>query len=135
MTSIGPTDCSTLVTGGAGFIGSHLADALVDDNDVRVLDDLSSGSRSAIPDAAEHVEGDIRDVAAVDAACSDVDIVFHHAADISDERSIAAPIETHAANADGTLNVLEAVLHAAAPVPFGPSDAVYGAPAPAPVPD
>jgi UDP-glucose 4-epimerase len=133
MTSIGPTGRSILVTGGAGFIGSHLADALVDDNHVRVLDDLSRGSRSAVPDAAEFVEGDVRDAATVDAACSNADIVFHQAANVSVDRSVAAPLESHGVNVDGTLNVLEAARDADARVVFASSAAVYGDPTAVPI--
>jgi UDP-glucose 4-epimerase len=121
------------VTGGAGFIGSHLADALIDGNDVRVLDNLSRGTRDAIPDTAAFVEGDVRDDAAVRRAMSDVDIVFHQAANISVDRSVAAPIESHEINVDGTLNVLEAAREADARVVFASSAAVYGEPSSVPV--
>jgi UDP-glucose 4-epimerase len=133
MTALGPTDRSVLVTGGAGFIGSHLADALVDDNDVCVLDDLSRGSRDAVPDAAEFVEGDVRDATTVERVCADVDVVFHQAANISVERSVEAPVETHRVNVDGTLNVIEAVRDADARVVFASSAAVYGEPSRVPV--
>jgi len=133
MTALGPTTHSILVTGGAGFIGSHLVDALVDDNDVRVLDDFSRGSRDAIPDAAEVVEGDIRDAATVDHACADVDLVFHQAANISVERSISDPIASHRVNVDGTLTVLEAARDVDARVVFASSAAVYGHPSTVPI--
>jgi UDP-glucose 4-epimerase len=133
MTSLGPTDRSILVTGGAGFVGSHLVDALVADNDVRVLDNCSRGSRSTPSDEAEFVEGDIRDAETVDHACSDVDIVFHQAANISVDRSVADPIESHRVNVDGTLNVLEAARDVNARVVFASSAAVYGEPSSVPV--
>jgi len=122
-----------LVTGGAGFIGSHLVDALVDDNDVRVLDDCSHGSRSTVPDAAEFVEGDIRNTATVDRACSDVDIIFHQAANVSVDRSVANPVESHRVNVDGALNVLEAARDADARVVLASSAAIYGEPSSVPV--
>jgi UDP-glucose 4-epimerase len=133
MTAIGPTDSSILVTGGAGFIGSHLAEALIDDNDVTVLDDCSRGSRSAISDAVEFVDGDVRDAATVEDACTDVDIVFHQAANISVDRSIEDPVGSHRVNVDGTLNVLEASRDADARVVFASSAAVYGEPSAIPV--
>jgi len=133
MTGLGPTNCSILVTGGAGFVGSHLADALVDDNDVRVLDDCSRGSRDAVPGAAEFVEGDIRDVATVERACTGVDLVFHQAANISVEHSVEDPVGSHRVNVDGTLNVLEAARDADARVVFASSAAVYGEPSAVPV--
>ena len=133
MTSIGPTDRSILVTGGAGFIGSHLVDELVEDNHVRVLDDCSHGSRSAVPDAVEFVEGDVRDAATVERACAGVDIVFHLAANISVDRSIDDPVESHRINVDGTLNVLEAARDVDARVVLASSAAVYGEPSAVPV--
>jgi len=133
MTTIGPTDRSILVTGGAGFIGSHLVEALVDDNDVRVLDDCSRRARSVVPDAAEFVEGDVRDASTVDRACSDVDVVFHQAANVSVDRSVADPIASHRVNVDGTLHVLEAARDAGARVVFASSAAVYGEPSSVPV--
>jgi UDP-glucose 4-epimerase len=133
MTAIGPTDRSILVTGGAGFIGGRLVETLVDDNDVRILDNCTYGSRSTVPDATEFIEGDVRDAATVDRACADVDIVFHQAANISVDRSIEDPVESHRVNVDGTLNVLEAARAADARVVFASSAAVYGEPSTVPV--
>jgi UDP-glucose 4-epimerase len=133
MTDAGPIDSSILVTGGAGFIGSRLVAALADDNDVRVLDDRSRGSRAAVPDAVEFVDGDVRDASTVAEATADVDVVFHLAANISVDRSVAAPVESHRVNVDGTLNVLEAAREADARVVFASSAAVYGEPASIPV--
>jgi UDP-glucose 4-epimerase len=133
MTSLGPTNRSILVTGGAGFIGSHLVDALVDENDVRVLDDLSRGARDTLPDGVAFVEADVRNATAVEDACADVDLVFHHAANISVERSVSDPVGSHRTNVDGTLNVLEAARDADARVVFASSAAVYGAPSTVPV--
>jgi UDP-glucose 4-epimerase len=101
-----------LITGGAGFIGSHLARALeARDHSVRVLDDFSSGKRTNLADVEgriEIVEGSILDEATVERAMDGVEIVYHEAAIPSVPRSIAAPLASHQANATGTLNVLEA---------------------------
>ena len=101
-----------LVTGGAGFIGSHLVQALLDQgNHVRVLDNYSTGDRAnlaAIAADIEIVDGDIRDWASVATAMDGVELVFHQAALPSVPRSVADPITSHAACATGTLNVLEA---------------------------
>jgi UDP-glucose 4-epimerase len=100
-----------LVTGGAGFIGSHLARALeARDHSVRVLDDFSSGKRANLADLdgrVEIVEGSILDGATLERAMDGVEVVYHEAAIPSVPRSIAAPMASHEANATGTLNVLE----------------------------
>src|SRR4051794_34747414 len=99
-----------LVTGGAGFIGSHVADRLVAaGHDVRVLDNLSSGRRENLagPAAeAELVEGDVRDLEAMRGAVAGCEAVFHLAALVSVQQSIADPLASHAINAGGTLNAL-----------------------------
>jgi len=77
-----------LVTGGAGFIGSHIADAVIDNNEVVILDNLSTGSLDNVPTEAEFVEGDVRDRDVMSAVMEGVDIVFHHAAIVSVEQSI-----------------------------------------------
>lgn len=99
-----------LITGGAGFIGSHLAEKLCSDNDVVVLDNLDTGSRdnlSAIKEDVSFVEGDIRDGEAVKDALREADLVFHCAAQISVERSVENPTETNQINVEGTLRVLD----------------------------
>ena len=96
-----------LVTGSAGFIGSHLVDALVHDHDVRVLDDLSTGKADRVPDAATIVTGDVRNQGLVAHAMRDVDVVFHQAADVSVPASVDDPAGTDDVNVDGTLNVLD----------------------------
>ena len=101
-----------LVTGGAGFIGSHLVEALLVRGDtVRVLDDLSSGhleNLSHLIDRIDFIEGNIRDGATVQQATTGVDFIFHLAALVSVPKSMAEPTEAELINAVGTLNVLNA---------------------------
>jgi len=103
-----------LVTGGAGFIGSHLVDKLVDRGcPVRVLDDLSTGNIRNIrthvsSGAVELVKGDVRDKSLVDKCVRDVDFVFHLAAQTSVPLSVEKPEWTFDVNVTGTLNVLTA---------------------------
>jgi len=123
-----PTGKQILVTGGAGFIGSHLVDALVADNDVRVFDNLSSGNAEFVHNDADLVEGDIRDRRAVAEAAIDVDVIYHFAANVSVQRSVEQPAESHDVNLGGTVNVLEAARQADARVVFASSAAIYGDP-------
>ena len=101
-----------LVTGGAGFIGSHLATRLVQDgHTVRVFDNLSTGSLSNLDAIRADIDfrlGDLSDAAAVEAAVAGVDVVFHQGALASVPRSVDHPLDTHAACATGTIHVLEA---------------------------
>lgn len=127
-----------LVTGGAGFIGSHIVDELVaNDWRVRVLDDFSSGRRANLADVAERVEvvrGDITDAATVDAATAGADVVFHEAAIPSVPRCIDEPLHTDAVNVRGTLHVLEAARkQGVRRVLFASSCAIYGNAATPPV--
>lgn len=127
------TDQRILVTGGAGFIGSHLVDALHADNDVRVLDDLSTGDPSTVPDDVTLIEGDICDETTVREAAAGVDVVFHEAAQVSVTQSVEDPIGTEAVNVDGTLQVLEAARNEGARVVLASSAAIYGDPERIPV--
>jgi len=99
-----------LVTGGAGFIGSHLVRALlVQGQDVRVLDNFSTGKEENLSEVAEKVEvirGDVRNLEDVERALDGVSHVFHQAAVGSVPRSIADPFDTQTANVNGTLNLL-----------------------------
>jgi nucleoside-diphosphate-sugar epimerase len=99
-----------LITGGAGFIGSHLTENLCSANATVVLDDLSSGSPqnlSAFKDNLAFVKGDVRDTGVLAEALRDVDLVFHCAAQVSVERSVRDPVETNQINAEGTLGLLD----------------------------
>lgn len=119
----------SLVTGGAGFIGSNLARALVARGDeVRVLDDLSTGRESNLEGVdCEFVRGDLRDAAAVDGAVAGCGRVFHLGALPSVPRSIADPVRSNEVNVLGTLNVLEASRrHGVARVVFASSSSIYG---------
>lgn len=119
---------SYLVTGGCGFIGSHLADALVaHGHRVRILDDLSTGRRDYAPAAAEIVVGDVADGDTVRRAMQGVAGCFHLAAVASVPKSVEAWLPTHRVNLNGTINVLEAA-HAVGNVPvvYASSAAVYG---------
>jgi UDP-glucose 4-epimerase len=103
-----------LVTGGAGFIGSHIVDRLIEDDlDVIVIDDLHTGSLANISDHREKknfhlAEGDIRDINLVRKTLKDVDIVFHEAAQANVALSVKDPIATNQINVEGTLNLLKA---------------------------
>jgi nucleoside-diphosphate-sugar epimerase len=99
-----------LVTGGAGFIGSNLADELIRQGaKVRIIDNLVTGSRENLNDISgdfEFVEGDLNDEAALARAISDVEVVFHQAALPSVPRSVERPQETHDACVNATFNLL-----------------------------
>lgn len=120
---------SVLVTGGAGFIGSNLSQALIRQNHkVRVLDNLSSSSEASISGiGAELVVGDVRDSAVIDELVKGVDWIFHEAAQVSVPGSIDDPIECYEINLAGTLALLEAAKSAGIKkVIFASSAAVYG---------
>src|SRR5690242_10961596 len=101
-----------LVTGGAGFIGSHLTETLIASGQrVRVLDDFSTGLRSNLAHLKplpEIVEGSLTDPAAVAKAVQGASVVYHLGALASVARSVENPLGSHAACATGTLNVLDA---------------------------
>jgi nucleoside-diphosphate-sugar epimerase len=120
-----------LVTGGAGFIGSHTVDELVRrGHRVVVLDDLSTGIESNLTDVRDQIEfihGSITDTEKVRAACHRVEYVLHLAARTSVPRSMKEPVETNYVNVDGTLNVLLAARDAGAKrVVFSASSSIYG---------
>lgn len=120
-----------LVTGGAGFIGSHLVEELLGDGwRVRVLDDFSTGSPENLGDVIDEIEifrGDIRDTEAVESAAHSADVIFHEAAIASVPRSFDEPVHVHEVNLGGTLRVLEAARRRECRrVVFASSSAVYG---------
>lgn len=120
-----------LVTGGAGFIGSHIVDALLErGSQVRVLDNLSTGNLknlSHVADRIEFIEGDVREAQAVAKAVRKVDCVFHQAALPSVPRSVENPLDTHHACITGTLNVLnESRLAGVQRVVYAGSSSAYG---------
>ncbi|HEY4377275.1 MAG TPA: SDR family oxidoreductase [Acidimicrobiales bacterium] len=126
-----------VVTGGAGFIGSHLVDALIERGDeVRVLDDLSAGLRENVNPKATLHEGSITDVELLDEVMSGAELVFHEAARGSVPRSVADPLGTDHANVHGTLAVLHAA-HLAGVRRFvaASSSSVYGGLGPRPTPE
>nr|WP_279530109.1 NAD-dependent epimerase/dehydratase family protein [Halospeciosus flavus] len=128
-----PEGKTILVTGGAGFIGSHLVRELAEANDVRVLDDFSDGRREWLDDRATLVKGDIRNADAVEVATEDVDLIFHEAANVSVEKSIQSPIESHETNVDATLMLLERARDVDARIVMASSAAVYGSPESVPI--
>jgi UDP-glucose 4-epimerase len=116
-----------LVTGGCGFIGSHLVAALLARGDsVRVLDDLSTGSLANLMPGAELIRGDIRDAAIVRQAMEGVAGCFHLAAIASVERAVREWLLTHQVNLSGTIAVLDAAARERVPVVYASSAAVYG---------
>jgi UDP-glucose 4-epimerase len=127
----------TLVTGGAGFIGSHIVDALVGRGDsVRVLDDLSTGRAENVNPEAELVTGSIVDAGVVARAVAGVEVVFHLGALGAVSRSVADPRSSNAANVDGTLNVLtEARDGGVRRVVFASSSSIYGGAEVVPTPE
>ncbi|MFG0633316.1 NAD-dependent epimerase/dehydratase family protein [Pseudomonas sp. xss_2] len=124
-------DAPILITGGAGFIGSHLCDALLDKGyAVRIVDDLSTGKRANLRldhPKLELIEGDVADAALVARAASGCRAVVHLAAVASVQASVDDPVKTHQSNFIGTLNVCEAMrLNGVRRVLFASSAAVYG---------
>ncbi len=120
-----------LVTGGAGFIGSHIVDALIRNGDkVKVIDDFSSGARENLEGVAgkiELTEGDIRDKAIVGSIMQGVDYVLHQAALRSVPKSLGNPKLYNDVNINGTLNILEAAKEAKVRrVVLASSSSIYG---------
>jgi nucleoside-diphosphate-sugar epimerase len=120
-----------LVTGGAGFIGSHIAHALIERGwQVCILYDFSTGSRENLPGEQallEVQEGDARDAAAVERAVRGLDFIFHQAAFVSVPGSLAAPEACISVNVQGTQTLLEAARRAGVRrVVLASSAAVYG---------
>jgi UDP-glucose 4-epimerase len=125
------TTTKYLVTGGAGFIGSHIAEALLDRGEsVRIFDNFATGRKSnvdALKGRAQFIEGDLRDLDSVRSAVRGVEVVFHQGALASVPRSIADPIRSLETNINGTQNVLLAARDAAVRrVVYASSSSVYG---------
>jgi UDP-glucose 4-epimerase len=120
-----------LVTGGAGFIGSHIAQRLLETgHEVVVLDNFFTGKRENLQAFAKEVrlvEGDVRDLPTVTASAAGCDVIFHEAAIVSVPYSVEHPQESHDVNIQGTLNVLQAARAAGTRrVVFASSAAIYG---------
>ena len=116
-----------LVTGGCGFIGSHLVDSLIDDgHQVRVLDDLSAGKLDNVPTQCEVVEGDITDNQLVQKCLLGMDGCFHLAAIASVLESNDNWLKAHEVNLTGAVNVFDACRRNRTPVVYASSKAVYG---------
>ena len=117
-----------VVTGGCGFIGSHLVDHLVDiGHGVVVIDDLSTNEGRDVNPEAELVEGSVTDLELLKSATEGADCVFHTAAWARVPRSIDDPVGTHAVNVNGTLNVLQAAReNGVGRVVYSSSSSVYG---------
>ena len=115
-----------VVTGGAGFIGSHIAWELVKDNEVIVIDNLYTGREENVPPGAKLVRADVRDYNAIADLISSADYVFHEAAQVSVVESIRDPVFTEEVNVLGTLNILKALLEGHGKLVFASSAAVYG---------
>ena len=125
-----------LVTGGAGFIGSHTVELLLESGyQVRVLDNLSAGSRSNLPksDQLRFIHGDILDRRIVQAAADGVSHVLHLAAQVSVQKSIDNPIQSCQQNILGFLTVLDAAHKVDARLVYASSAAVYGEPVELPI--
>ena len=124
-------DAPILITGGAGFIGSHVSDALLaKGHAVRILDDLSTGKRANLQlqhPCLQLIEGDVADAALVAQAAAGCKAVVHLAAVASVQASVEDPVKTHQSNFIGTLNVCEAMrLNGIRRVVYASSAAVYG---------
>lgn len=127
----------TVVTGGAGFIGSNLVEGLLaEGHTVRVIDDLSTGYESYIDPAADAVIGDVADEALVRRAVEGADVVFHQAALRAVQRSVDHPLATDHANTHGSLTVLKAAADAGVKrVVYASSSSVYGGAEEVPTPE
>ncbi|WP_292519847.1 SDR family oxidoreductase [Methanoculleus sp.] len=122
-----------IVTGGAGFIGSNLAERLAHDgHEVVVVDDFATGRRENIEHLIDHpqvtiIEGSVTDLSLLTDACTGADGIFHQAAIASVPRSVKDPLETNAVNAGGTVNVLWAAKECGVPAVVAAStSAIYG---------
>jgi UDP-glucose 4-epimerase len=127
-----------LITGGAGFIGSHMADRLVSEgHEVVALDNLATGLRENVPAEAKFIKGDVSQIAALEAAFEGgLDAVFHIAGQVSLIRSFTDPVIDLKTNVQGTVNVLrQCMKHRVPRLLYASSMTVYGNDAPLPTPE
>jgi len=123
-----------LITGGAGFIGSHIAEELINKGEVVVFDNLSVGKREFVPDGCSFIKGDIRNKEEISKAMKDADVVFHDAAFVSIRGSFEKIREVLESNFLGTLNVFESAKdNNVGKIIFASSMDVYGEPQHLPV--
>jgi UDP-glucose 4-epimerase len=119
-----------VVTGGAGFIGSHIVEAMAKKHEIVVIDNFISGKQEnlcVLPDKIQVIRGSITDLNMLNNACKDADGIFHLAAIASVARSVDDPMATHETNLTGTLNVLLAARDCGVrKVVFSSSSAIYG---------
>jgi len=117
-----------LITGGAGFIGSHLSQRLSKNNEIIVFDNLSSGKKDFLKNVnCEFILGDITELSSITAACKDVEMVYHMAANPEVRQSLTNPLTTFRNDVLGTMNVLEACRHNdIKKIIFPSSSTVYG---------
>lgn len=117
-----------LVTGGAGFIGSHIVERLLElGHRVRVLDNLSTGNRGNVPPGAEFLEGDLQNPDVVREAVQGIEVVFHEAALASVPLSMEAPLKTHHACVTGTVVLLDEARKAGVRrIVYAASSSAYG---------
>lgn len=115
-----------VVTGGAGFIGSHLCEALLEKGGVTVIDDLSTGFKENIPDGVDLIESTVLEYAKLEEAISTADVVFHLGGVVGVPISVKYPDQCFRVNVNGTMNVLEAAKKHGSRVVFASSAALYG---------
>lgn len=127
---------NVLVTGGAGFIGSWIAEKLAEKNHVTILDNFATGKKQNIPEGTEFIKGDVRVTDDVKKAVKGSDVVFHQAANVRIPVSVKDPLFDSEVNVLGTLNVLEACRKAGVKrVVYASSSALYGNPDKIPTPE
>jgi UDP-glucose 4-epimerase len=121
------------VTGGAGFVGSHLVDAFAPDNDVTVVDDCSNGRPTRLPSGVDLVAGDVRDRRVLEEAMADADVVFHQAGLVGVAESVDAPVRANCVNVGATVTLLDLARRHDVRVVLASSAAVYGRPERVPI--
>jgi UDP-glucose 4-epimerase len=127
------SDRRLFVTGGAGFVGGHLVRELAPDNDVTVLDDLSTGERERVPDGVTFVHGDVRDQRKLKREIRAADVVFHQAGVVGVPASLENPTRSNHVNTGATVQLLDYARRYDTRVVLASSAAVYGHPASTPI--